>query len=382
MSEEQITLAETVSPSISKMIEDGLRLVSYIAKNGNTELPHDLAQAMIAAKFKATSGEWTAEDETDFLVSYDKLSTLVYPVTVESIHAITPNPNAKGKSVSAAEHSVKWYRRSTMVALGIMLIAHLYFIIGNNLRVNLAEVFDKRTELHQTIDQTNTDLSKNQALNDKLEMINQELDANYQLLKAWNSISAFGHDFKDDLPKYTSARLVAESASVVMNDQTPDAADAPNLDNSMSAERYKARLIYFQNLQAADFFLGVFQGYLLPLLYGLLGAFIFVLRSLHSDIQNLTYTRESEIKYRLRLTLGMLGGMVIGWFFKPSEIDVMASLSPMAVAFLMGYNVDVLFSIMDKVINTIRDNIEKQPEKPPVNEQLKPTKQQADKSTP
>lgn len=377
MSEEQPKLADNLSPSINKMIEDGLRLVSYIAKNGNTELPHDLAQAMVNAKFKATAGQWTDKDETEFLVSYDKLSTLVYPVTVESIHAITPNLNVKGKSVSAAEHSVKWYRRSTMVALGIMLIAHLYFIIGNNLRVNLTEIFDKRTQLHQTIDQTSTDLNKNPSLREKLAMINQELDASYQLLKAWNSISAFGHDFRDNLPEYTSERIAAESASLVTPGESPHSIDKANVETHLNTELYKARLIYFKNIQAADFFLSVFQGYLLPLLYGLLGAFIFVLRSLHSDIQSLTYTRESEIKYRLRLTLGMLGGMVIGWFFKPSEIDVMASLSPMAVAFLMGYNVDVLFSIMDKVIDTIRQSIEKPPEMPTSSDELTPKKQQA-----
>lgn len=381
MSEQQPKLAQNLSPSINKMIEDGLRLVSYIAKNGNTELPADLAQAMVNAKFKAASGEWTSQDESEFLVHYDKLSTLVYPVTVESIHAITPNPNAKGKTDSDAENSVKWYRRSTMFALGLMLIAHLYFIIGNNLRVNLTTIFEKRNELHQTIDQTNTDLTKNPALQEKLAMINQELDANYQLLKFWNSISAFGHDFTDDLPKYTADRIKAETASLVASGETPHQSDTADLNNNLNAELYKARLIYFKNIQAADFFLGVFQGYLLPLLYGLLGAFIFVLRSLHHDIQTLTYTRESEIKYRLRLTLGMLGGMVIGWFFKPSEIDVMASLSPMAVAFLMGYNVDVLFSVMDKIIDTIRQNIEKPSEKPTSSSELTPKNQREDANT-
>ena len=159
MTETDDIKAKNLSPAIKQMIDDGTRLVSYIAKNGTTELPADLAQAMVSAKFKAATEEWTDQDETDFLVNYDKLSSLVYPVTVESIHAITPNPNSRGKRESAAEHSVKWYRRATMFSLGILLIAHLYFIIGNNLRVNLTEVFDKRTQMHLTADQADINIA-------------------------------------------------------------------------------------------------------------------------------------------------------------------------------------------------------------------------------
>ena len=113
-------------------------------------------------------------------------------------------------------------------------------------------------------------------------MINQELDANYQLLKLWNSISAFGYDFKGNLPEYTAERLAAETASIQQSGSTPHASDTFNPDDHLNVELYKARIVYFKNIQATDFFLGVFQGYFLPLLYGLLGAFIYVLRSLAS----------------------------------------------------------------------------------------------------
>ena len=142
-----------------------------------------------------------------------------------------------------------------MLSLGIMLIAHLYFIIGNNLRVNLTEIFDKRNQIHFTADAANINIADKPAMREKLSMINQELDANYQLLRMWNSISAFGYDFKGNLPQYTSERLAAETASIQQPGITPHQSDKLNLSEHLNVELYKARITYFTNIQAADFFL-------------------------------------------------------------------------------------------------------------------------------
>ena len=122
---------------------------------------------------------------------------------------------------------------------------------------------------------------------------------------------------------------------------------------------YKARINLFSNTLAAEFAIELIQSFILPLLYGLLGAFIFVLRMLLRDIRDLTYTPDSDTRYRLRLTLGSLGGMIIGWFMQPQDLDSLSVLSPMALAFLMGYNVDVFFSVMDRFIDNIKQWIDK-----------------------
>jgi hypothetical protein len=48
-----------------------------------------------------------------------------------------------------------------------------------------------------------------------------------------------------------------------------------------------------------------------------------------------------------RLLLGGLSGLVIGWFIDPSSVK---TASPFALAFVAGYSVELLFSIMDKII--------------------------------
>lgn len=122
----------------------------------------------------------------------------------------------------------------------------------------------------------------------------------------------------------------------------------------------KARNRFFLNRLSAKFVLNALQTYFLPLLYGLLGAVIFVLRTLSAEIKAVTYSADSEIRYRLRMTLGSLAGLIIGWFFQPEEGAAIASLGPMATSFLVGYNVNILFSIMDKFVDSITASIEGQ----------------------
>ncbi len=128
-------------------------------------------------------------------------------------------------------------------------------------------------------------------------------------------------------------------------------------------EYNKARNRLFLNIAAASFTLEALQAYFLPLLYGLLGACTYVLRQLSIEVKQLTYYRVSEIRYGLRLALGALGGMAISWFVKPDDGSALGSLGPMALAFLTGYNVELLFAIMDKIINSALDSLKTEDEK-------------------
>jgi len=99
-------------------------------------------------------------------------------------------------------------------------------------------------------------------------------------------------------------------------------------------------------VQQAKSLIIILNQYILPLLYGLLGGFAFVLRSLANETKKLIYTPTSNIEYGLRIHLGALAGLVVGFLwgdFQGKSFGIVESLSPLAVAFLAGYSVDFLF---------------------------------------
>jgi hypothetical protein len=100
-----------------------------------------------------------------------------------------------------------------------------------------------------------------------------------------------------------------------------------------------------------DMLLVFLSGYLLPMLYGLLGACAFVLRKLSDEIDKLTYANDARVRYSLRLNIGLLAGLAVGWFIKPGPGDAtLVSLSPLALAFVAGYSSDLFFVALDKIV--------------------------------
>ncbi|MDO8876296.1 MAG: hypothetical protein Q8M24_14975 [Pseudolabrys sp.] len=93
-------------------------------------------------------------------------------------------------------------------------------------------------------------------------------------------------------------------------------------------------------------------GYLLPMLYGLLGACAFVLRKLSDEIDKLTYANDMRVRYSLRLNIGLLSGLAVGWFIKPtaSADSTLVTLSPVALAFIAGYGSELFFVFLDKIV--------------------------------
>lgn len=90
-------------------------------------------------------------------------------------------------------------------------------------------------------------------------------------------------------------------------------------------------------------------GWLLPFLYGLLGASVYVMRRLLFDAKAAAVENFVII---LRLALGALAGVVIGWFAGPSLVTLVsgsaASSLPYVLAFLAGFSIDNLFTLLDR----------------------------------
>jgi hypothetical protein len=87
---------------------------------------------------------------------------------------------------------------------------------------------------------------------------------------------------------------------------------------------------------------------LLPVLYSLLGACACLLRCFEEEVKNKTFTPSSRAT-SARLLVAVIGGTVVGLFGNFSFTQG-ASISPLAIAFLVGYAVDVFFSFLESLL--------------------------------
>jgi TRAP-type C4-dicarboxylate transport system permease small subunit len=105
--------------------------------------------------------------------------------------------------------------------------------------------------------------------------------------------------------------------------------------------------------------------------HGLLGANAHILRALSIEIKRLSFTSDLKIRYWLRLFLGMLAGIAIGWVSIPSDqildgnlntesLGIQSSIS-LPLAFLAGYSVELLFAAMDRIISAFSSQNQTKP---------------------
>ena len=123
-------------------------------------------------------------------------------------------------------------------------------------------------------------------------------------------------------------------------------------------------------LNDSEQILRLISEFVLPMLYGLLGASAYVIRDLINSIRLVTFSKASMINYNLRLIMGPLVGIAVGLFLGASVSDLTGdasiaagaaipsstgvtgagSLGKAGLAFLAGYSVEVLFSALDSLV--------------------------------
>jgi hypothetical protein len=81
-----------------------------------------------------------------------------------------------------------------------------------------------------------------------------------------------------------------------------------------------------------------------------LGTCAYLLRCFEEELKTVTFTPSSRANWA-RFLIAAIGGAVVG-LFGNFTITQGASISPLAIAFLVGYAVDVFFSFLDGMVQT------------------------------
>lgn len=122
-----------------------------------------------------------------------------------------------------------------------------------------------------------------------------------------------------------------------------------------NASAYGRTVLEYDPVAKVEQRMRVQTGWLLPFLYGLLGACVYVMRRLLFDTKGAAV---ENVVIVLRLALGALAGVAIGWFAIPTaaaNANVSPSSWPYVLAFLAGFSIDILFALLDRANRVLVD---------------------------
>ncbi len=93
---------------------------------------------------------------------------------------------------------------------------------------------------------------------------------------------------------------------------------------------------------------------LIPFMYGAFGACIFILRRAEEQMRERTFDPRRLPEYRNRLVLGTLSGGIIVLLYSSGGSEADIKITEAALGFIGGYSIDLLFSLLDRIVNTLK----------------------------
>jgi hypothetical protein len=364
------------SPQLELVLRHAEHLLNYAVEAG-IELDADIAQRIIAAK-RLGPAIWDGPDAGALIAAITKLAAKLQPVTAETLRACRED----------APGAIRGYKRVVYALAAIIIPLSIYsFVctaISNSITADLSTANNLVTTLHTQLDSTTTippeqiappgSLSETQQFAALMRAIYSRTQQLNWLVpyKRWDPFrSSSGAPRPDAKTESASAPAPADAktepapaaSTPALADcppATPDRAMGPyakmqlppNLRNLTAklqpavdclTKVYQDVRLYATNIQDdTSIVLGALSACILPVLYALLGACAYVLRTFTEQTDKRTFAPSYATP--ARFIIAAIGGEVVGLF---SNFGQGASLSPLALAFLVGYATDIFFSFLE-----------------------------------
>lgn len=332
-------------------LEDAEALLKYAAELG-IPVDDDTRDHILEARIASTAG-WTEAAAANLLSALQDLAAKLKPVTAESLRACADKPK------------VTRYV-STSIALACIIVpfsvaSFLTSAISTHLKENILDANDLSVKLRAQLGAppsgpaprenpppipASAGVSETTVITELQQYASdiRAIDGGARQLR----VLVLGIE----MDPFSSKRKDTKQLHDVF--QLPEGLRDYAWAAGNRTEVYQDVRTFAQDLmEDVAVFYGAIGACILPVLYALLGTCAYLSRKFDQDISTRTYV--PSITNSARFLIAAIGGGVVG-LFNNFAIGQAASIPPLAIAFLVGYAVDVFFAFLEGTIQTFRGN--------------------------
>ncbi|WP_455175578.1 hypothetical protein [Azospirillum largimobile] len=368
-------MEKIMPPSPNHLLNDARLISAYAATHGLLRQTK-LLDAITAANDALSRNSWSIDIENRLLTAIDEVSHSMKPMSIETLESKQPGRTVFiGKIGAFFIITFTIYILVTVITLTSTFnqMRNSYDYLDNFFKTDIFKSFEEYdTYMKKIVNGKATDRSIEADKNPSRKY--KELEAsllvelpiasyhlkNYDgsvfgsLISPLKKAEEFFRLNSDNFPKSQSVAMASQAnpnspaspiIPAVVEKPTPSPPESSDAMENASAF-YQSTLQIRRTLQEKISILG---SSILPMLYGLLGASVFLMRSFLGDNYVDAWRQASTAALILRIGLGGISGLAIGWFTLTPDASKL-STTPFAVAFIAGFSIELLFSLLDRFI--------------------------------
>jgi len=312
---------------LRKLLKDSRKLVLYAAEVG-IPLEDAVVQPILTALKK---DKLTDAEEFAALKAVTTLATKVKPVTAETLAFCE----------HAADITVRSYLRFTLPLLIVLILVSSVSFIAASLSKSIGEDIAAANQLAIRLNADNGKQLATMIENDAADTVISDLPTLTTLVTFAATIRRMEVQ-AEQLHPFVLDPLLPRNAPGLLELRVP----ATIFQIKEKTEQLQDVRAYAERLRTRESVLnGMITNCILPSFYAVLGALVYLLKTFSEQIQARSY-RPSKNRDWARFTIAAIGGGVVG-LFSNFSLGTGTSLSVLAIAFLIGYATEVLFSVLD-----------------------------------
>ncbi|MEC5323859.1 hypothetical protein [Aurantimonas sp. A3-2-R12] len=345
------------SQIIRRNARDAYLLIEHLARSGHRVGAE--TQSIIFKGFDLQKEDIASFDEAMFWREFSELAEMAKPIRIESLKILAPLVD---ESKSGSYYLATWIFRDVRIfivfvsSITLIFFFTLIYYVQDASALNTAmqredSLRRERIALdNNSLEQTRLSGSDVKTASKKIELTKIAIKEDYQRIMNW-LYSRYDGQVDPVIEPYLRQRLGKKKNEDIS--EIEEAAVNRLRNEVIGGETEVAdRIIWIAKVDQERM-----GGYIIPIIAAVLGSCVYILRRTSLGVYNYSISNVSMPLLILRLCVGAIAGVAIGWVYR-NEIPEW-SLEPIALSFLVGYSVEILFSILDKITVTFSEPVRK-----------------------
>lgn len=348
-------------PTEIQALNQAENLLLFAGEN-TKDLPASVVKAIADSWSAKETNQWDAGTSTIFWTAFNSLSFLIKPVTVDTLtcnQEILSYPSwtiwhARGAKTSVSKRTARRYLGFLLtllfVSIALQFVVSTAATLSTQIEAILGEADQIVAQMNKEIAAVADDVGKKNfddpslSVNTKKDI--KSIEGNYRGMNL---------DVDKILAKQNLFRRLT-SFGVEGYNYRPSTYTRRDVNSLDDLEEYGLQHYYHDKSEAAttletgSLTLKILNFTVLPILLGTLGASAYVTRLISDQIKDTTFSSTSSVRHLVRVGLGALAGVVVGFGWIGSSL----SWSPLALAFVAGYAIEPVFATIDGIAEKFR----------------------------